>query len=250
MRAAPALGSARIVGALLVAGSLIAAVAGPAIAVSLSADTSSRYRVRPGDTLSAIARRSGVSLRAVAAANSIGDANFIVVGRTLVIPNRNGPVAQRTPAAGSAARTSTASPDVRRHPSALAGSRLRLMPVFELWAARYGMRADLLKAVAYLESGWHTRAISSTGAVGIGQLMPATATFVQQLIGQPLSLWNPSDNIHMSAKYLRWLLDQTGWNVRKAVASYYQGLGALRAHGMYADTVAYVSNVLALQTRF
>jgi len=240
----------RVAGAVLVAGSLIAAVAGPAIAASRSADTRSRYRVRPGDTLSAIARRSGVSLHVMAAANSIGDANFIVVGRTLVIPHRDAPLARSSPTAGSAPRTSTASPDVRRHPSALVGSRLRLMPVFELWAARYGMRADLLKAVAYLESGWHARAISSTGAVGIGQLMPATATFVQQLIGQPLSRWNPGDNIHMSAKYLRWLLDQTGWNVRKAVASYYQGLGALRAHGMYADTVAYVRNVLALQTQF
>ena len=46
----------------------------------------------------------------------------------------------------------------------------------------------------------------------------------------------------MSAKYLRWLLDQTGWNVRTAVGSYYQGLGAMRAHGLYADTVAYVEH--------
>ena len=124
------------------------------------------------------------------------------------------------------------------------------MPVFEHWAAHYGMRSDLLKAVCYLESGWQSAVVSSTGAVGVGQLMPDTATFMRQLIGLPLNRWNSHDNIHMSAKYLRWLLDQTGWNVRKAVASYYQGLGALRAHGMYADTVTYVNTVLALQTKF
>lgn len=216
---------------------LLASVAGPAVAVRAAPDAAHRYRVRTGDTLSSIAGRFGVSVGAVAQANSIRDRNVIVIGRTLLIP------------AASQGSTGTRSSG-RSHPRALTGKRLALMPVFEHWAAHYGMRADLLKAICYLESGWQAHAVSSTGAVGIGQLMPDTAIFTRQLIGLPLSRWAPEDNIHMSAKYLRWLLDQTGWNVRHAVASYYQGLGALRAHGMYPDTVAYVNAVLALQTRF
>ena len=124
------------------------------------------------------------------------------------------------------------------------------MPTFELWAAHYGMRSDLLKAMCYMESGWQAGAISSTGAVGIGQLMPDTAQFTSMLIGRTLDRADPNDNIHMSAKYLRWLLDRTGWDVRKALAGYYQGLGALQANGMYADTVQYVKAVLALQSTF
>ncbi len=125
------------------------------------------------------------------------------------------------------------------------------MGQFDHWARHYGIRPDLLKAMCYLESGWNARAVSPVGALGIGQLMPETASFVSdRLIGVRLDRRDAGDNIRMSASYLRWLLDHTGWDVRRAVGSYYQGLGALQRHGMYRDTSHYVKDVLALQTRF
>src|SRR3954451_15214659 len=91
---------------------------------------------------------------------------------------------------------------------------------------------------------------SSTGAVGIGQLMPDIVRLMQQRIGIPLDPRNPDDNTRMSAAFLRLLLDETGWDTPQALAAYYQGLGALRARGMLDGTQAYVDGVLSLRSSF
>ena len=116
-------------------------------------------------------------------ANSISDPNLIVAGRRLTLPvgtgRSRGTVRSPGPCAADRLQTSGSrwSPAVtaggRRHPSALAGSRLRLMPVFEYWAAplRHAIgpaQGDLLPRIRLAVRS----AVSSTGAVGIGQLMP------------------------------------------------------------------------------
>jgi soluble lytic murein transglycosylase-like protein len=126
-----------------------------------------------------------------------------------------------------------------------------LMPLFDLWAAEYGVAPSLLKALAWMESGWQAKVVSLSGAIGIGQLLPGTAAFVANtLIGMPLDPYVASDNIRMSARYLAQLLNLTNGDVNMALAGYYQGLTSVRRDGMKATTAAYVNVVLTLQARF
>lgn len=193
--------------------------------------------VRLGETLSDIAAGAGVSTSALARANGIDDANFVLVGRRLIVP---------------AATSSGGGGSSSGLPARLVADpgRLALMDTFDHWAAHYDVPADLAKAVTWLESGWQSEAVSSTGAVGIGQLMPDTSDFMSVLIGQWLDPNDTEDNIRMSIRYLRWLLDRTGGNTNRALAGYYQGFASIEARGMYAETLVYVSGVQALRSRF
>lgn len=111
-------------------------------------------------------------------------------------------------------------------------------------AQKYGVDPKLLSAMAEVESGYNPDAVSSTGAVGVMQLMPSTAA--------SLGVQNPYDakqNIDGGAKYLKELLNDFGGNVRNAVAAYNAGPAAVRKyHGVppYAETQNYVSHVLDL----
>jgi soluble lytic murein transglycosylase-like protein len=69
------------------------------------------------------------------------------------------------------------------------------------------------------------------------------------LIGEELDPQDHEDNIRISARYMRYLLDEAG-DVRLAVASYYQGLRATREHGIYSSSQFYVDGILALRDRF
>ena len=88
--------------------------------------------------------------------------------------------------------------------------------------------------------------VSSTGAVGIGQLEPSTVAKLRVSLGQPgLQATNTSDNIEMAAAYLHQLLIQTQGDAGLALAGYYQGLNSVRRSGMFPSTVQYVNGILA-----
>lgn len=202
---------------------------GPAPAAApAAAGIQGTYTVEAGDTLSGIAARYGVSTAAVAAENGIADAGLLAIGRALRIPARL-----------SIAARIAADP-----------ARRALQAAFDRWAAAYAVPADLLRAMTWLESGWQQRLTSSAGAVGVGQLLPATVEFVQALLGEDLNEWDAEDNIRMSARYLRWLLDQTGGDVATSLAGYYQGLASVRARGPHGETVDYVEAVTGLRAQF
>lgn len=199
------------------------------------------YTVQPGDTLIGIASRFETTPSALVAANGLRNRDFVRSGTTLRISQRD----SGTPAPGPSSAAGSARPASRS-----GSGRLPLDANMNRWAARYGVPADLLKATTYLESGWQREVVSSTGAIGIGQLMPDTVRLMQQRIGVALDPWNADDNTRMTACYLRLLLDQTGGDVSRTLAAYYQGLGALRSHGMYDGTLNYVNNVLAVRARY
>lgn len=189
-----------------------------------------------GDTLTSIAARHGVSAVDLAAHNRLANPHLIRIGQTLAIP-------ARAPAA----------PSTGAFPSRLLTrpERLALVPVFDRWAAEYGVPHDLLKAMTWLESGWQDHVVSSSGAIGIGQLMPDTVRFVSgHLLGTPLDPAVAEHNIRMSARFLRYLLDQTGGDHSLALAAYYQGLRAVRERGVYPSTHTYVAGVLAFRDEF
>jgi N-acetylmuramoyl-L-alanine amidase len=192
--------------------------------------------VQPGDTLSSIAARHHTSVAALVQANSLADPDVVPIGRTLRVPP------------GSAPRAGTgALPDkLLAHPD-----RLALRPMFERWATRYGVAPDLLEALCWVESGWQRSVVSSAGAVGIGQLVPDAVAHMRDVIGNSaLDPKVPEDNIRMSARLLRLLLDGTGGKVELAVAGYYQGATSVRRDGLRPGTFTYVAAVLAFQPRF
>ena len=215
------------------------ALVGGAQAATGRARPSGSYVVAGGETLSELAARVGVSTASLARANRIGDPDRIRVGQRLVIPKE--------------ARAAARQPTTLRVPDELRSDprRLRLAPRLDAAARQHGVPADLLKAVTWMESGWQNDKVSSTKAVGIGQLMPDTVTFVSdRLLKRRLDPRRPEHNIAMSARFLRYLLDQTGGDTPLAVAAYYQGLASVRRQGPLRVTNHYVASVLSLRAKF
>ena len=115
--------------------------------------------------------------------------------------------------------------------------------LFEAAAARHGVPASLLEAVARAESGFDPRAVSRAGAVGLMQLMPGTA---RSLGVDPR---DPAQAIDGAARLLAANLRTFG-SSELALAAYNAGPGAVRSYGgvpPYAETQSYVQRVLAYQ---
>jgi len=221
----------------IIAGNHLTIPAGGAPAAAATNAAAATHTVKSGEHLGAIARRYGTTVSAIVAANDIANPNWVREGVTLTIPT-----------GARAATTSTGG-----LPAKLAAdpSRLALIPVFDQWAGEYSVPADLLKAMAWMESGWQNHVRSSVGAMGIGQLMPATVDFVcDRLLKQQLDPSVPEHNIRMAARYLRWLLDEAGGSTTRALAGYYQGPRSVRERGMFDQTRAYVEGIQALRSRF
>ena len=115
--------------------------------------------------------------------------------------------------------------------------------LIESAAGAASVEANLLRAVIVVESGFNPRAVSKKGALGLMQLMPATAT----RFGATNAL-DPRQNIAAGARYLRFLMDRFGHDVRLALAAYNAGEEAVDRNGgqipPYIETMAYVPRVL------
>lgn len=237
----------RLRGALALVGILGVAVGGQAAAApkGAAAEPGSRVVVAEGDTLSGLARSLGVTVASLAQANGIDDVHLVRAGARLVVP---GAAPAAPPAARPAAAKVPASlPErLRAQPD-----RLAMVPTFDAAAAEFGVPADLFKAMTWLESGWQNGKVSSTKAVGIGQLMPDTIAFVNGILLEAnLDPRKPEHNIRMSARFLAYLLRQNKGDVPLALSSYYQGLASVRRQGPFPETRRYVANVLALRAKF
>lgn len=178
------------------------------------------YVVQPGDTLTSIADRFGLSLPSLATANRFDPAGVLLIGKKLTIPM---PALEATPA----------------------GIRERL----DEWSTRLGVSPSLVRALAWMESGYQPRVVSSAGAKGVLQLLPVTRQFVEDvLVGHPLPETVDGD-IEAGVRQLRYLLQQFAGDRRLALAAWYQGAAAVREHGVFAVTEPFVEDVLALEAR-
>ncbi len=187
--------------------------------------------IRAGETLSQIARRYGTSVAALASRNGISDPSRIAAGDKLRVPRGRGPGA------------GAASPRPHSHSHGSVGQAI------ERQAGIHGVDVSLVKAVAWQESGWNQGAVSSVGALGVMQVMPGTARYVNEVLGGGhLRIRVMEDNVHLGVMYLHHMLSIMPTE-RHALAAYYAGPGNV-GRRLTTGQRSYAANVRALKARF
>jgi LysM repeat protein len=186
--------------------------------------------VRSGDSLTLLARRYHTTVAKLAKLNHLDASNYLLIGTKL-----------RVPAAGHV----TTVQRVAYRTSSVASVRALL----DHWALHYGVGVHLVRALAWMESGYNNALVSSVGARGIMQLLPTTFRYAEtSLIGHRLR-HNADGNVRAGVAYLAHLLHTFHGNTRLALAGWYQGERAVRKHGLYKVSKTFVADVLALERR-
>jgi LysM repeat protein len=212
-----------------------------------------RHTVRPGDTATGLAVRYHAWTRELRALNHLGRQGTLYVGERIRIPVVVAAArkAHRHTAAkprSTGARSPRKPAHRRTHPWRLADvSQAKVRRVVVKTARKHRVDPHLALAVAWQESGWQQRRISSAGAIGVMQVLPGTATWMSTYVGYELNPYGLYDNVTAGVVLLKFLNGRTSG--RKAVASYYQGLGSVQEHGFYRSTKSYVRNVVHLRKR-
>ena len=98
--------------------------------------------------------------------------------------------------------------------------------LFEFYAGQNDLDWLLLKAQARAESNFDPMARSAAGAIGVAQfMMPTFLEWTTKLLIHSPNPYNPEHSIACQAAYMRWLLDQFGGNLDRAVGAYNFGVG-------------------------
>ncbi len=136
-------------------------------------------------------------------------------------------------------------------PDARAARVLSLAPTLTQAARDNDLDPLLLHAIAHVESRHNAQAISPAGARGALQVMPATARRFG--VADPERLLDGETNVRAGAAYLRTLMGRYGGDLKRVLAAYNAGEGAVDKHGgnipPYPETQAYVRDVLAVYRR-
>ena len=134
-------------------------------------------------------------------------------------------------------------------PVSSSSGRASIRGKLNYWAGRYGMSARLVRALAWIESGWQPNARSRVGALGVMQVMPATWLYVEEvLVGEQIPV-TTDGNIRVGVLYLRQLYREFHGNIRRALAAYNQGPRSVRRYGASREARRFAADVLALRLR-
>jgi hypothetical protein len=118
------------------------------------------------------------------------------------------------------------------------------------WARYYGVSLRLVRALAWMESGFRWNAKSSAGAWGALQVTPGTWRYVENFIIAHRVPRTLDGGVRVGIAYYHQLRHEFRFNVRRALGAYYQGPHAVRRYGLFEETRHFVRNVLALRSRF
>ena len=190
------------------------------------------YVVEPGDTVSGLAVQLHAWTAEIVSHNHLGRNGALKVGQRIEIP-----VVGK--ASGS---TQTA---MWQHPDR---DREKVRRVVAGAARNHGVDPQLALAVSWQESGWQMGLVSHADAIGAMQVLPATGRWMEHYAGRPLDLDKLGDNATAGVLLLEVLSRHTHRRTHK-IGAYYQGLGAVRRHGLYDETRTYVANVEAIKRR-
>ena len=152
-------------------------------------------------------------------------------------------VLSTTPRAGATQTfaVSNASAGIRTTRAPQARRAHQFEPLIATYASQHNVRADLVRAVIQAESAFNPLARSHKGAMGLMQLMPATAAELG--VRDP---YDPEQNIRGGVAYLRSLLDQYSHNEELALAAYNAGPNAVNRYGAvppYRETRNYIARI-------
>ena len=199
------------------------------------------HTVAGGEHLTGIARRYGVSIAEIVAANGISNASRIYVGQVITIPG-----AAATPAAPL-----TAAPGMPASMAQLVAPRAAVGGLIAEEARQLGVPTAFALAVAWQESGWQQEVVSSAGAVGVMQLLPTTADWVgEAMLGTVVDPRDLRQNVRAGVRLLAHYLDRYEGDRAKVLAAYYQGQTAVDRHGIYAVSRPYIAAIAALEALF
>ncbi len=146
------------------------------------------------------------------------------------------------PEAGAAA--GTLNPNYRSLVRGRSVSSAEVDEMIEAAAARHGVDPNLVRAIVKVESNFNPRAVSRKGAMGLMQLMPATARSLQ--VSNP---FDPAQNVEGGVKHLKGLLRSYNGDVSLSLAAYNAGAGAVARSGgvpPYRETRNYVRQITRL----
>jgi soluble lytic murein transglycosylase-like protein len=155
-------------------------------------------------------------------------------GGNLVLSDRPKDPSARTYAVGTVGSTRVTRP--------VSGRAALYNDLIEEHSAANGVRPELVRAVIQAESAFNPAARSDKGAMGLMQLMPATAA--EYGVANP---YNPGENIRAGVAYLKSLLARYDDRVELALAAYNAGPGAVQKYGgavpPYRETINYVDRI-------
>jgi soluble lytic murein transglycosylase-like protein len=133
---------------------------------------------------------------------------------------------------------------IARKGRGIRGVKSRFDPIIRNISRERGLDPALVKAVVHAESSFNPRALSKKGAIGLMQLMPATARRLG--VANP---YRPEDNVRGGTRLLKHLLNRYDGNLSLALAAYNAGERAVdRVGGIppYKETIGYVRRVKSL----
>lgn len=218
------------------------------------------YTVKAGDTLSAIAVRHQMSLGELTRVNNISSRTIIYPGQRLKVTTGGSQTVSPTPQQNLVPDTflgykypdhvvAAANENKALLNSLPVPSRDEMRQIVRQTANQMGVDPSLALAVAMQESGFNQRAVSPANAIGTMQVIPSSGQWASDMVGRKLNLLDPHDNAVAGVAILRSLL-RSADNLDQAIAGYYQGLGSVRANGMFSDTRNYVAGIKTLQQQF
>ncbi|MDQ3690465.1 MAG: LysM peptidoglycan-binding domain-containing protein [Chloroflexota bacterium] len=206
---------------------------------------SATHKVAPGENLTTIARKHGVSVSALVQANGITNPSRIYAGQRLTLPGKSAAPTNGSMATGSEGATMPAS--IR----ALMAKRDGIRRIIVEEARRYDVPAALALAVAWQESGWQQGVVSPAGAVGVMQLMPATAEWVGDvMLGTPVKIRDTRHNVRAGVRLLAHYLARYDDDRARVLAAYYQGQSATDRHGVFPVSRPYITSIKVLERLF